>query len=332
MWLIWIVFIVLILGLLALDLGVFHRKSHVVSVREALAWTAVWMALGFAFTGVVYYLFEHHWGGSGTSLNPQYPHDGKTAAQMYLAGYLLEKSLSIDNIFVIALIFSYFRVPQIHQHRVLYWGILGALIMRGVMIGIGTEMVKHFWWMTIVFGVLLIVTAIKLLFHSDENVDPEHNLLVRLARRIYPTTSEYDGAKFFTQHNGKRVITPMFLCLLVIESTDLIFAVDSIPAVIGITHDPFLVFTSNVFAILGLRSLYFALAGMMDKFRYLKYSLVVLLLFIGVKMLIEFKVHITVSESLGIIAVVLAIGIGASMLASRRGQTPNGSTPNGSAT
>ncbi|HON65110.1 MAG TPA: TerC/Alx family metal homeostasis membrane protein [Phycisphaerae bacterium] len=324
---VWIAFILLVIGLLALDLGVFHRKSHAIGMREALLWSMVWISLGLLFTLPVYYLYEYH--GWGFGANPElrhpidsnfHPHDGKSAAKMYLSGYLLEKSLSVDNIFVMALIFAYFGVPAIYQHRVLFWGILGALIMRGIMIGAGVTLVQRFTWATYVLGTLLIVTAFKMLVSEEENVHPDRNPLVRAARRFYPVTPTFEGHKFFVRHQGAWAITPMFLVLLVIESTDLLFAVDSIPAVLGITHDSFLVFTSNVFAILGLRALYFALAGLLGQFKYLKVSLVVLLVFIGVKMILARWVHIPVSYSLGVIAGILSVGIIASLVASRSEQ------------
>lgn len=312
----WAGFILIVLALLTLDLGVFHRKSHTIKVREALAWTAFWASLGLSFTAVVYFMFQHHWLGFA----PNFQDYGKEAAKMYLAGYLLEFSLSVDNIFVIALIISYFRVPGQYQHRVLFWGILGALVMRGAMIGLGTELVQRFTWMIYVFGVLLIVTAVRMLFMGDEEIEPNRNPLVRFARKFYPVTPDFVGARFFTHLDGKRAVTPLFLVILVIESTDLLFAVDSIPAIIGITRDPFLVFTSNVFAIMGLRSLYFALAGMLGQFRYLKVSLVILLILIGVKMLLTHWVHIPINASLGAIAGILGLGVIASVAVSKSEQ------------
>ncbi len=320
MWTVWAIFIIGVVILLTLDLSVFHRKSHTIKLREALAWTAFWASLGLSFTAVVYFLFQHHYWGFGTNLLKGWPHNGTEAAKMYLAGYLLEFSLSVDNIFVIALIITYFRVPSQYQHRVLFWGILGALIMRGIMIGLGTEMVKRFSWTMYFFGTLLIITAVRMLFMGEEQIEPDRNPLVRFARKFYPVTPDFEGSRFFTRMNGKRAVTPLFLVILVIESTDLLFAVDSIPAIIGITHDPFLVFTSNVFAIMGLRSLYFALAGMMGQFRYLKVSLVILLILIGVKMLLSHWVHIPINASLGAIAGILGLGVIASMIASRSEQ------------
>jgi len=309
----WVGFVVIILVLLALDLGVFHRKQHVIGIREALGWTVFWIALALLFNVGVYSMYEHHLLGIGVHFGRDTT--GREAALDFLAGYLIEKSLSLDNIFVIALIFSYFGVPREYQHRVLFWGVLGALIMRGVMIAAGVALIARFDWIIYVFGGLLIVTAIKMAVTHANNVHPDRNPLVRLARSVYPVSQAFDGQRFFTRVNGRRAITPMFLVLLVIESSDVLFAVDSIPAIFAITHDPFIVFTSNVFAILGLRSLYFALEGMLHRFRYVKASLVVLLGFVGLKMILSHHYPISTPFSLGIIAVILAAGIGASLLA-----------------
>jgi tellurite resistance protein TerC len=311
---IWVGFIALVIALLSLDLGVFHRKSHTIGVREALAWTGFWGALSLGFSVLVYFFYQHHWLGIGITVGHTMP--GREAAMTFLTGYLLEFSLSVDNLFVIALIIAYFRVPATYQHRVLFWGILGALVMRGLMIGTGTWLINRISWMIYVFGALLIVTAVRMLSLGDEEIEPDRNPLVRFARRFYPVTPHFDGPKFFTRWEGRRAVTPLFLVILVIESTDLLFAIDSIPAILGITSDPFLVFTSNVFAIMGLRSLYFALAGMMDKFRYLKVSLVILLIFIGVKMLLSHFIHIRIPVSLGVIGGILGLGVVASLVAS----------------
>lgn len=312
----WVGFIVVILALLALDLGVFHRKQHVIGIREALGWSAFWISLALVFNVGVYFMYEHHLLGIGVEIG--HYTSGRKAALDFLAGYLIEKSLSLDNIFVIALIFSYFGVPRVYQHRVLFWGVLGALIMRGVMIAAGVALISRFDWIVYVFGALLILTAIKMAVTHADNVHPENNPLVRLARRIYPVSPGFEGQRFFTRIDGRRAITPMFLVLLVIESSDLLFAVDSIPAIFAITYDPFIVFTSNVFAILGLRSLYFALEGMLHRFRYVKASLVVLLAFVGVKMLLSHHYPIPTPISLGAIAAILTVGIGASLLATPR--------------
>lgn len=312
--LIWVGFLALILLLLVLDLGVFNRTAHEISVKEALAWTFFWIGLSLIFNVCIYFMYEHHWMGIGREIGHQL--NGHQAALQFLTGYLIEKSLSLDNIFVIALIFTYFQVPRKHQHRTLFWGILGALIMRGAMIAAGVALIRKFEWMIYVFGALLILTAIKLLLEKGDEIAPDKNPLVRLARRVYPVTKDFHGEKFFAKLHGKRAITPMFLVLLVIESMDVLFAVDSIPAIFAVTLDPFIIFTSNVFAILGLRSLYFALAAAMGMFRYLKYSLVFVLAFVGVKMLISHNehMHINTGISLGVIAVTLAAGVIASLL------------------
>lgn len=308
----WVAFIGLILGLLALDLGVLNRKAHVIGTREALWWTAFWIALALLFNGVIYFIYEYHWLGIGENIRE--PLTGSDAALKYFTGYVVEKSLSLDNIFVIALIFNYFAVPQIYQHRVLFWGILGALLMRGVMIALGVALIRRFDWVIYVFGGLLIATAIKMLVTREDKIEPDRNPFVRLARRLYPVTSDFQGMHFFSWIDGRRAVTPLFLVLLVVESTDVLFAVDSIPAIFAITTDPFIVFTSNVFAILGLRSLYFALAAVMDKFRYLKVSLMLVLVYVGVKMLLSHHHPIPTPISLGVIAGILATGIVSSIL------------------
>jgi len=309
--LIWSGFIVLILLLLALDLGVFHRKAHAPSLAEALAWSGFWISLALAFTGAVYFFYENNWMGVGLA----FPEDvsGADASLEYLAGFILEKSLSLDNIFVIALIFSTFRIPLALQHRVLFWGVLGALVMRGAMIGAGAALIERFWWMTYVFGGLLLFTAARMLVVHHDSIDPEQSPVVRLARRMYPVTSGLRGERFFVSEGGRRMITPLLLVLLLVESTDLLFAVDSIPAIFAITSDPFLVYTSNVFAILGLRSLYFALAPLLSKFRFLKASLVFVLAFVGVKMLLAHTEPVSVQVSLAVILGILAVGVVASL-------------------
>ena len=307
----WISFIVFILLMLALDLGVLHRKAHAISVREALGWTACWISLALAFNVGVYFMYEHHWFGIGLEIG--HPIAGSQAALEFLTAYLVEESLSLDNIFLIALILSYYGVPPMYQHRVLFWGILGALVLRAIMIACGIVLIRKFEWITYVFGAFLLATAVKLFFSGHEKIEPEKNLFIRLARRFYPVTSHFEGERFFTRMNGKRAITPMFLVLLLIESTDVMFAVDSIPAVFAVTLDPFLVFTSNVFAILGLRSLYFAIAGLLGRFRYFKISLVILLAFVGLKMLLAHHYPIPTLLSLGIICTILATGVMASL-------------------
>ncbi|MCS7033807.1 MAG: TerC family protein, partial [Phycisphaerae bacterium] len=309
---IWCGFILFILLMLALDLGVFHRKAHVVRMKEALTWSAVWIALGLAFTTFVYFGYERQWFGLGTSRDAVdgTVNDGASASIKYLTGYIVEKSLSVDNVFVFAMIFGFFAVPAMYQHRVLFWGILGALVMRGIMIAVGAQLIARFHWILYLFGAFLILTAIKMLFLRTDHKDPNANIVVRLTRRLIPITERYHGQHFFVRAGsaasreaatpgesplrdavveaarpGALLATPLFLALVLVEFTDLVFAVDSIPAIFAITADPFLVFTSNVFAILGLRSLYFALAGMMDKFRHLKVALAAVLAVVGGKML-----------------------------------------------
>ncbi|MGX9726750.1 MAG: TerC family protein [Candidatus Electronema sp. VV] len=312
----WFLFILLILSLLFLDLGVFHKQNKVISAKEALLWTMFWVALALLFNVFIFYAYSRNWLGIG--LGEHALKSGKDAALKFFTGYIIEKSLSLDNIFVIAMIFSYFKVEGKYQHRVLFWGILGALVMRGAMILAGTALIQTFDWMIYVFGGFLILTAGKMLFSGDEEIDPEKNLLIRVARKIFPVSPNFEGEKFFTVLNGKKAVTPMFLVLLIVESTDVLFAVDSIPAIFAVTIDPFIVFTSNVFAILGLRSLYFALAAMIDQFRYLKLSLVVVLAYVGVKMILSHHYPIPTGLSLGIIAGILCAGVAASLLASRR--------------
>lgn len=311
----WLGFLILVFILLALDLGVFHKKDEAISTKAALLWTGFWILLSLVFNVFIYFAYEYHWLGIGLHIGHNV--GGSEAALKYFTGYIIEKSLSLDNIFVIAMIFAYFRVPDIYQHRVLFWGILGALLMRGIMIAAGAALIERFDWMIYVFGGVLIITALKMLLSKNEEIHPDDNPLVKLARKLYPVTGTYDGHHFFTKLNGRKAITPLFLVLLVIESTDVIFAVDSIPAIFAITTDPYIVFTSNVFAILGLRSLYFALAAMMNKFRYLKVSIVVVLIYVGIKMLISEIYHIPTLVSLGVIIIILTLGIGLSIRTSR---------------
>lgn len=313
---IWIGFLAFVAVMLALDLGVFHRKAHVISTTEALAWTVFWVMVALAFNAGVYFIYEHNWLGIGHRLT------GGQAALQFFTGYLIEKSLSLDNIFVIALIFAYFRVPLMYQHRVLFWGVLGAVVMRGIMIATGAALIARFDWIVYVFGALLIGTAVRMLVSRPDNIAPERNLPVRLVRRIYPVAPHYDGQRFFTSVNGERAVTPLFLALLMVETADVLFAIDSIPAIFAITSDPFLVFTSNVFAILGLRSLYFALAAVMERFRFLKVSLVFVLAFVGVKMMLSHHYPIPTAASLAIIAGILAVGVLASVVGAQRDTAP----------
>jgi tellurite resistance protein TerC len=305
--LIWIGFLVLVAALLALDLGVFNKDAHTVSAREALRWTGVWVSLSLLFSVFIYFAYENHWVHENGA-----PFSGQKAVMTYLTGYLVEQSLSIDNIFVIAVIFSYFRIPQQYQHRVLFWGIIGAVLFRGVMIIVGSALLHRFGWITYIFGGILLYTAYRMLRqkgHEDEEVDVDKNPLVALAKRFFPVTDRFYDQKFFVKIGSTTAATPLFIALLVVETTDIVFAFDSIPAIFAITTDPFLVFTSNIFAILGLRSLYFVLASMLDKFQYLRYSLVVILAFVGIKMLLAHHVKSPEWLSLAVIAVSLAAGI-----------------------
>lgn len=312
----WVGFVGLVLAFLALDLGVFHRRAHVVAMREAFGWTAVWVVMALLFTGVVFLLYDRHWLEVGLAVGHEL--GGRQAAIQFLTGYVIEKSLSLDNVFVIALIFSYFGIPAKYQHRVLFWGIIGALIMRGAMIAAGTALLNRFAWVAYIFGLLLLASAVKLMIARHDNLEPEKNPLIRLVRRIFPVTDHLDEGRFFTRSAGKTAVTPLFLVLLLVESTDLLFAVDSVPAVLAVTRDPFLVFTSNVFAILGLRSLYFALASAISRFRYLKMSLVFILAFVGVKMMIVHHYAIPTLVSLSFIIGILAVGVAASVVGNRR--------------
>ncbi len=304
----WVGFIACVLILLGLDLGFFHRRAHIVRFREALAWTAVWFALAMLFAASLQHL------------------RGEKEALQFLTGYLIELSLSMDNVFVIALIFAYFHIPSEHQHRVLFWGILGALIMRGAMIGVGVALITLLHWVLYALGALVLYTGIKMLFAAPQ-VNPERNRVIRWARKFYPVTPELDGQKFVTAWKGKRALTPLALVLLMVETTDLVFAVDSIPAIFAVTTKPFIVFTSNVFAILGLRTLYFVLAGALAYFRYLKVGLSAVLVFIGFKMLLDphdlepplwFQVEIPISISLLVVAAIILTSIALSVFTARR--------------
>jgi tellurite resistance protein TerC len=293
----WLVlFNIFVLAILALDLGVFHRKAHEVKVKEALLWSFVWIALALVFNLGVYF-----WRGPQVALE-------------FLTGYLIEKSLSVDNIFVFLLIFSYFRVPTFYQHKVLFWGILGALVMRAAFIIAGITLIEKFHWMIYVFGGLLILTGIKMALEKEKEIHPERNPVIKLFRRLVPITEDYHDDRFFVKQANRILATPLFLALLIVETTDVIFAVDSIPAILAITTDPFVVYTSNVFAILGLRSLYFALAGLMQMFHYLHYGLSSILIFVGTKMILTDIYKIPIVVSLAIIACFLFISVIASVL------------------
>ena len=288
----WVTFFTFITAMLALDLGVFQRETHVVGMKEALAWCCVWVTLALSFGGLLW-----QW-------------RGPESAQQFLAGYLIELCLSVDNVFVFILVFAYFKVEPRYQHRVLFWGIIGAVLMRAVFIIVGVEVIERFHWVLYVFGAFLVYTGVKMALPSKEaEVDPEHNFAVKLFRRFYPVAPHNDRGHFFTIHNCRRMATPLFIVLIVIETTDLVFALDSLPAVLAITKDSFIALTSNIFAILGLRSLYFALSGIMGLFRFLKVGLSVILVFIGVKMLIEHWMKISTGTSLAVIGGVLTTSI-----------------------
>jgi tellurite resistance protein TerC len=313
--LVWGGFLAFFLTLLFLDLSVLHREAAELSVRQALFWTAVWVSVAMSFTLVIYGLYEHRWLGFAPGPGVR---DGADAVVLFVTGYLLEWSLSVDNIFVIALIFAYLKIPALYQYRVLFWGIVGAIVLRGVMIVTGAALLSHFDWMFYVFGAILIVSALRMLRDEDEERDFGSSVPARLVRRFVPVTEELDRARFFVRRDGRLHATPLFVALVMVELTDVVFAVDSIPAILAVTRDPFIVFTSNAFAILGLRSLYFAVAGLMAMFRYLKYSLVLILAFVGVKMLLVQVYHVPNLVSLGIIVGTLAGGIFASLLATWR--------------
>jgi len=300
----WIGFIAFVLAMLALDLGVFHKKAHAVHPREATIWVAVWVSLALVFA-----LGLWHFKGSDPALK-------------FLTGYVIEESLSVDNLFVMVVIFEYFAVPAICQHRVLFYGILGALFMRGLFIGVGALLLSRFEWILYVFGAMLVVTGIRMMFKHDEEFDGDNNRIVRVVRKLVPMSSQYEGKRFFVIENGRRLATPLLLVLILVEFTDLIFAIDSIPAIFGITRDPFIVFTSNIFAILGLRSMYFLLAAVVEKFYLLKYGLAVILSFIGVKMLIERWFHMDILLSLGVVVGTLSLSIAASLVWPQREQAP----------
>lgn len=305
---VYVVFIVIIFGLLALDLGVFHKADKKVSMKESLAWTAVWVTLALAFGGVLYVLYDENiWG-----LNPlNVP--AHQAMIEYYTGYLIEESLSLDNIFVIAMIFTYFKIEQKYQHKILFWGILGAVFFRLVMILLGTAFVETFEWATYIFGGILIFSALKMLKGGEEDTDFKESFGVRLLSKIYPIDWSVQNGNYFIKKKGKRYATALFAALIVVEFSDILFAVDSIPAIFSITKDPFIVFTSNIFAILGLRNLYFFLSSMMDKFQYIKYSLVAVLLFVGIKMMLVHFYHISPVVSLLVIVGSLLAGIFYSM-------------------
>jgi tellurite resistance protein TerC len=302
-------FTLFILVMLAIDLGVFNRKAHVVSLREATIWSIVWVILALLFNAGV-------WG-----------YEGSTKALEFLTGYLIERALSFDNIFVFVIIFSYFAVPQHLHHRALFWGVLGALITRALFIAAGAALILRFSWVLYLFGAILVVSGWKMFTQKDIEVHPDRNIFIRLARTLFPVTSTYEGGRFFSRIDGRFALTPLFLVLITIETTDVVFAVDSIPAVFGVTRDPFIVYTSNIFAILGLRATYFLLAGIMDSFHYLSHGLSAILIFIGLKMLVADFVHIPILLSLGVVAVILGVSVVASLRRRRADTRTPGSPP-----
>jgi tellurite resistance protein TerC len=301
----WIGFNLFVVAMLALDLGIFNRKPHAPTLKEATAWTAVWLSLALLFNVMLFFEVGH------------------AQALQFTTGYLIELSLSVDNIFVFLVIFRYFSVPAATRHRVLFWGILGALIMRATMIFAGVLLLKRFEWLIYVFGAFLVYTGYKMLRHGDEEIHPEHNPVLKLLRRIVPISHDYDGSKFFTFRDARRVATPLLAVLVMIETTDVVFALDSIPAIFAITRDPLIVYTSNIFAILGLRSMFFLLAGVMDRFVYLKTGLAIVLAFVGVKMLLSDLFHIPIGVSLAVVGLILA----ASVVLSLRHTARNAAAP-----
>jgi tellurite resistance protein TerC len=306
--LLFVLFGVFVLAMLALDLGVFHRKAHAVGMKEAAAWSTAWIALSLLFNLGLFFWVKSNTGNV---------EEATKVALEFLTAYLIEKALSVDNIFVFILIFSYFGVPSQYHHKVLFWGVIGALIMRFVFIATGTALIHRFGWILYIFGAILLISGWKMMMHKEVQVHPEKNFFIRIARRLFPVESGYGSQKFIVKKNGKIFITPLLLVLITVETTDVVFAVDSIPAVFGVTHDPFIVYSSNVFAILGLRALYFLLANVMSKFFYLSYGLSIVLMFIGAKMVVADFLHIPIQASLIIVASILTVSVGASLYRNR---------------
>ena len=306
MW-IWIIFIAFILIFLALDLGVFNKENHVIKTKEASIWTAIWVTVALSFSGVIYWLFANGMVENPTGLTPN------NAVLKYITGYLIELSLSVDNVFVIAVIFASFKIPALYQHRVLFWGILGAIVFRAIMIFFGVALITRFEWIIYVFGVFLLYTAYKMLQGEEEEFNPKKSFVFRQIKRLYPITGSIQGDQFFVKRMGIKAATPLFVALIVIELTDILFALDSIPAILAITADPFIVFSSNILAIMGLRSMYFLISRMLEKFRYINYSLVVILAFVGLKMLASHYIHLPEWFSLTVISLALVGGVIASL-------------------
>lgn len=315
--LVWGIFITVILLFLALDLGVFNRTPHIISTKEATIWTSIWVTISMLFSGVIYWLYSTDLINNIDNLSPT------TAAIKYITGYLIELSLSVDNIFVIAVIFTSFKIPQKYQHRVLFWGILGAIIFRALMIFFGILLINKFSFTTYIFGAFLIFTAYKMLISKDEEFNPKKSFVYSQIRKYLPITTHLNGEHFFVKLRHINAATPLFIALIIIEFTDILFAMDSIPAILAITADPFLVFTSNIFAILGLRSMYFFLSNMLEKFQYLKYSLIVILTFVGIKLLLAHHFKFPEWVSLGVIALSLGAGIVVSLRSNNKEELVN---------
>ncbi len=305
--LVWAIFVVVIILFLAFDLGVVNRNPHIIKTKEAAMWTAIWVGVALAFSGIIFWLYSEELIANPTHLTPH------RAMLKYITGYLIELSLSIDNVFVIAVIFSSFAIPKKYQHEVLFWGIIGAIVFRALMIFFGVALINKFEWIIYVFGAFLLFTAFRMLVHKEEQFDPKTSRLFRLLKRIFPVSHKMDGDKFFIKRMGVKAATPLFVALIIIELTDILFALDSIPAILAISADPFIVFTSNIFAVLGLRSMFFLISRMLDKFRYINYSLVVILAFVGVKMIISEHVDLPEWLSLAVIGLALIGGILASV-------------------
>ncbi len=305
---VWTTLILVVVVALILDLGVFNRKPHEIKTKEAAIWTSVWVACAIFFSGIIYLSFQNDWIANPTNLTPT------NAVLKYVTGYLIELSLSVDNIFIIALIFSSFAIPKKYQHEVLFYGVLGAIVFRALMIFFGVALITKFSWMIYVFGVFLILTALKMLFTHGKEKDVKDFKIYKWIKKVYPVSTTVYNDKFFIKKGGIKFATPLFVALIIIELTDILFAIDSIPAILAITADPFIVFSSNILAIMGLRSMYFLIVGMLDKFRYISYSLVVILAFVGIKMIISHHVEIPEWLSLGVIVMSLAGGMAASKL------------------
>lgn len=314
--LVWGVFIAFIILFLALDLGVFNRTPHVIKTKEAAIWTSIWITIALGFSGIIFWLFSEGLVDNPTGLTPE------NAVLKYITGYLIELSLSIDNVFVIAVIFSSFAIPQKYQHEVLFWGILGAIVFRALMIFFGVALINKFDWIIYVFGAFLLFTAFRMLTHKESEFDPKKSKVFRYMKKLFPISYKMDGDKFFIKRMGIRAATPLFVALIIIELTDILFALDSIPAILAITSDPFIVFSSNILAILGLRSMYFLISRMLTKFRFINYSLVIILAFVGIKMLLSHNVEIPEWLSLGVIGISLAGGVLASLLIPDSSNTP----------